>query len=101
MRRLLLLFLFSIAVTMSAADQPANTMRQLTDQLGKTVLYGDIAISPDGAQLAWVQSTAGTTTKQTYIRTVSGDGTAAMLKLGSAAGGDREDFDPAWSADSK
>src|SRR5207249_1340174 len=103
MRPLLLPFLFSIALTMSAAEQPANSMRQLTDQLGKTVLYGDIAISPDGAQLAWVQSTAGSTTKQTYVRPASGSGTATMLKLGGAAGGgaDRQDFDPGWSADAR
>ena len=37
---------------------------QLTEQLGKTVLYGDIALSPDGAHVAWVQSTAATTTKR-------------------------------------
>ena len=39
----------------------------LTEQLGKTVLYGDIALSPDGKHVAWVQSTAATTSKQTYL----------------------------------
>ena len=83
-----------------AADRPDTSMRQLTDHLGKTVLYGDISISPDGAQLAWVQSVAATTTKQTYVRPVTGPGPAVMVKLGDA-GATREDFDPAWSADSK
>jgi hypothetical protein len=46
---------------------------QLTEQLGKTVLYGDIAVSPDGKHVAWVQSTAATTTKQIYIRGTSGN----------------------------
>jgi len=41
---------------------------QLTEQLGKTVLFDDIALSPNGKHLAWVQSTASTTSKQTYIR---------------------------------
>src|SRR5207248_1098616 len=41
---------------------------QLTDQFGKTVLYGDIALSPDGTNVAWVQSTAATTSKFTYIQ---------------------------------
>ena len=41
---------------------------QMTEQLGKTVLYGDIALSPDGTHVAWVQSTAATTSKQTYVR---------------------------------
>ncbi len=45
---------------------------QLTEQLGKTVLYDDIALSPDGTHVAWVQSTAATTSKQTYIRGTTG-----------------------------
>ena len=56
---------------------------QLTEQLGKTVLYGDIALSPDGSRLAWVQSTAATTSKQTYIQATSGNSSAANLNQGS------------------
>jgi dipeptidyl aminopeptidase/acylaminoacyl peptidase len=76
----------------------AQTMH-LTEQLGKTVLYGDIALSPDGKHLAWAQSTAATTSKQTYVRAASGDAPAIMVSL--AAGGDRVDADPVWSPDSK
>src|SRR5205085_3335485 len=72
---------------------------QLTEQLGKTVLYGDIALSPDGTHVAWVQSTVATTSKQTYIRETSGSAPAAMVNIESA--GERTDFDPAWSPDSK
>src|SRR5881392_2059308 len=72
---------------------------QLTEQLGKTVLYGDIAVSPDGAHVAWVQSTAATTTKQIYIRGTSGNAAATMVGIESA--GERTDSDPAWSPDSK
>jgi dipeptidyl aminopeptidase/acylaminoacyl peptidase len=72
---------------------------QLTEQLGKTVLYGDIALSPDGKNVAWVQSTAATASKQTYLRAVPGDAPAVMVNLGPA--GDRIDADPAWSPDSK
>ena len=71
----------------------------IIDELGKTVLYGDIAISPDGKNVAWVQSTAATTTKQTYIRAASGDATAAMVKLEGP--GERVDATPVWSPDSK
>jgi dipeptidyl aminopeptidase/acylaminoacyl peptidase len=71
----------------------------LTEQLGKTVLYGDIAISPDGRHLAWVQSTAASTTKETYLMPTSGNGTAVKINLGAA--GERKDSDPAWSPDSK
>jgi dipeptidyl aminopeptidase/acylaminoacyl peptidase len=77
----------------------AQSMQQLTDLLGKTVLYGDIAVSPDGTHVAWVQSTAATTLKQTYIRKTSGNAAATMVDIGSS--GERTDFDPAWSPDSK
>jgi dipeptidyl aminopeptidase/acylaminoacyl peptidase len=76
----------------------AETM-SIIDELGKTVLYGDVAISPDGKNIAWVQSTAATTTKETYVRAVGGD--AAAIKIDIGAAGDRKDAEPAWSPDSK
>jgi Tol biopolymer transport system component len=72
---------------------------QLTEQLGKTVLYDDIALSPDGAHVAWVQSTAATTSKQTHIRGTSGN--AASVPVNLATTGERKDSDHAWSPDSK
>src|SRR5205809_6180184 len=72
---------------------------QLTERLGKTVLYDDVALSPDGTHVAWVQSTASTTLKQTYIRKTSGSAPAAMVNI--ATTGERTDSDPAWSPDSK
>ena len=71
----------------------------LTEQLGKTVLYGDVAISPDGKNVAWVQSTAATTSKQIYVRAAVGDSAAMSVKIDSS--GERRDGDPAWSPDSK
>jgi dipeptidyl aminopeptidase/acylaminoacyl peptidase len=76
----------------------AQTMN-LTEQLGKTVLYGDVAISPDGKNVAWIQSTAATTSKEIYVRTVSGDAPATLVKIESS--GERRDAEPAWSPDSK
>src|SRR6266853_849244 len=72
---------------------------QLTEQLGKTVLYDDVALSPDGTHVAWVQSTAATTSKQTYIRETSGNAPAKIVTLPIT--GERTDFDLAWSPDSK
>src|SRR5215475_8954398 len=77
---------------------PAQT-KQLTEQLGKTVLYGDVALSPDGSRVAWVQSTAATTAKQTYVRSTAGDAPAIPVDL--KISGQRMDADPAWSPDSK
>jgi len=72
---------------------------QLTEQLGKTVLYDDVALSPNGAHVAWVQSTAATTSKQTHIRGTSGNAAAVPVNL--ATTGERKDSAPAWSPDSK
>src|SRR6184192_2601386 len=91
MKRFFLACLFPTLLT-------AQSM-QLTEQLGKTVLYGDVALSPDGTHVAWVQSTAATTSKQTYIRETSGNASAKLVKLPIT--GERTDFDLAWSPDSK
>jgi hypothetical protein len=45
MKHLLLACLFPMTLT-------AETMQQLTEQLGKTVLYGDLALSTDGTHVA-------------------------------------------------
>jgi len=92
MKHVLLALLFPMTLT-------AQTMQQLTGQLGKTVLYGDIALSPDGVQVAWVQSTAASTSKQTYIHGISESALATLVKIPIT--GERTDFDPAWSSDSK
>jgi dipeptidyl aminopeptidase/acylaminoacyl peptidase len=92
MKHFLLACLFPMTLT-------AQTMQQLTEQLGKTVLYGDVALSPDGTNVAWVQSTAATTSKQTYIRRTSGNTPATMVNIPMTA--ERTDFDPTWSPDSK
>jgi dipeptidyl aminopeptidase/acylaminoacyl peptidase len=72
---------------------------ELTEQLGKTVLYGDIAISPDGKNVAWVQSTAATVSKQTHVRATAGEKPAVKIDIRGA--GERIDADLAWSPDSK
>jgi dipeptidyl aminopeptidase/acylaminoacyl peptidase len=93
MKHVLLALLFPMTLT-------AQTMQQLTEQLGKTVLYGDIALSPDGTRIAWVQSTAASTSRQTYVGGTSESTPATLLKIPGAAN-ERTDFDPAWSRDSK
>src|ERR1051326_1808373 len=77
----------------------AQNMQQLTERLGKTVLYGDLALSPDATQIAWVQSTAATTFRQTHILEIPGEAPAKLVDVPIT--GDRTDFDPAWSPDSK
>ena len=73
----------------------------LTQQLGKTVLYGDVTLSPDGAQVAWVQSSAASERpKQTCIGSVSGNRASVLINIPSD-NVNRADSDPAWSPDSK
>src|SRR5438105_15779144 len=91
MKHFLLASLFPALLT-------AQTM-QLTEPLGKTVLYSDVALSPDGKNVAWVQSTAATTSKQTDVREASEDSPATMINR--AMIGDRTGADPAWSPDAK
>src|ERR1700736_4704516 len=91
MKHFLLVCLFPALLT-------AQNM-QLTEQLGKTVLYGDVALSPDGKDVAWVQSTAATMAKHTYIRGTSENSQATMVNL--ATTGERNDANPAWAPDSK
>src|SRR5215468_11202806 len=92
MKHFLVAFLMPMTLT-------AQNMQQLTEELGKTVLYGDVALSPDGKHVAWVQSTAASTSKQTYIREISGNAPAKIVNI--LITGERTDFDPAWSPNSK
>ncbi len=92
MKHFLLACLFPMALT-------AQSMQHLTEQLGKTILYSDVALSPDGAHVAWVQSTAAATSTQTYISATSGNTRAVMVKIPITV--ERTDFDPVWSPDSK
>jgi dipeptidyl aminopeptidase/acylaminoacyl peptidase len=92
MKHLLLVCLFPMTLI-------AQTMQQLTQRLGQTVLYGDVALSPDGTHVAWVQSTAASTSKQTSIGETSGNAPATLIEI--PISGERTDFDPAWSPDSK
>jgi acylaminoacyl-peptidase len=91
MRHFLLACLFPTLLTAQTMD--------LTEQLGKTALYGDIAISPDGKNVAWVQSTAATTSKQLHLRNASGNSSDITIK--TEGGDERSDTEPAWSPDSK
>ena len=74
---------------------------ELTQELGKTVLYGDIALSPDGERVAWVQSTAAKAKpKPLYLVSMTGNATATRLSL-PEENDERVDSDPVSAPDSK
>src|SRR5256886_424556 len=89
-------FLLVCFVPMTLA---AQNMQQLTEKLGKTVLYGALVLPPDAPPIGWVQPPAATTSRQTHIREISGNAPAKLVDIPIT--GDRTDFDPAWSPDSK
>ena len=95
-----------VIATMARAESPAPapTMQTLIDQLGKTVLYGNVALAPDAKHIAWIQSTAAESRKETFIIEASGNGAAVAVALPARStpdGAPREDADPAWSPDGK
>src|SRR2546421_11747528 len=89
-------FLLASFIPMTLA---AQSMQQLTEQLSKTVLYADVALSTDGTRVAWVQSTAGTSSKQTHIARTAGNAPTTAVNIPIT--GNRADFDPVWSPDLK
>ena len=97
-RRVNLATIFSIGISLLPYCAAAQTA-QLTQQLGRTVLYDDIAISPDGKYVAWVQSTAASSIKTTYISPTAAGSHGPQTDIGAIP--ERYDTDPAWSPDSK
>jgi dipeptidyl aminopeptidase/acylaminoacyl peptidase len=88
-----------ISALLTAIVTNAQDMKQLTEQLGSTVLYGDPAISPDGTRVAWVQSTAANPSKETYVQATSGDSPPVVVNLATTR--EKTDADPVFSHDSK
>jgi dipeptidyl aminopeptidase/acylaminoacyl peptidase len=81
-----------------AASAVAQTA-QLTAELGRTVLYEDVTLSPDSKRVAWVQTTAARQAPQIFIAATAGGSPGAPVRIGVI--GPRTDSDPAWSPDSK
>jgi dipeptidyl aminopeptidase/acylaminoacyl peptidase len=77
----------------------AQTAR-LTEQLGRTVVYNEIALSPDGAYVAWAQTTASAPVSATTYITSTSAGSQPRA-VDTATSGERNDSDPAWSSDSR
>jgi dipeptidyl aminopeptidase/acylaminoacyl peptidase len=73
---------------------------QLTEQLGRTVLYQDIAIAPDGSHAAWTQAVAAKIPAATlHISSTEPGKRPVAVAIPEAA--TRTDADPAWAPDSK
>jgi dipeptidyl aminopeptidase/acylaminoacyl peptidase len=85
---------FSLVISATVFSQTGG----LTKQLSSTVLYNNIAISPDGTQVAWVQMTQEEGVGRLRIAPARG-GPAASIAIQASAG--RNDSDPSFSPDSR
>src|SRR2546423_2039592 len=72
----------------------AQTAR-VSAEIGKTTVYGGLALSPDGKNLAWTQTLASQEQPKLWIGAVGGN--FAPLPLP----GLHTESDPSWSSDSK
>ena len=85
-------FLLLLALPILAFPQTAR----VTAEIGKTVLYEGIALSPDGKNLAWTQTVASQEQPKLWVGAVSGPFAPVPPFAGP-----HEESDPAWSPDSK
>jgi len=92
-------------VLCAAVICPARQGTSIEDY-AKSVLgahqYRQVAISPDGARVAWVeklQDQTGAPTKNSAIWVASTEGSSSVRRI-SAAQGDHVEHSPAWSSDS-
>lgn len=71
----------------------------LTERLGKTVLFDDVAIAPDGRRVAWVQSTAAGHSSVMQVSSTAPASKAVPARVPAVA--EVEDSGAAWSPDSR
>ncbi len=71
----------------------------LTEQLGQTILYEDLALAPDGEHVAWAQTATAHWAPTLYVASTSPGASPRRVQI--EAPGKRRDSDPAWSPDSK
>lgn len=93
------LVLLSFAASVAFAQQQAA---QLTEELGKTVLYHDVALSPDARTLAWTQGTAAAEGTILYRMERRPGAKPERVKMAESDAEDkRRDSAPAFSPDGR
>jgi len=88
-----------ILLGLQAQAPPTEAADQLIEQLSRTIVYKDIAVSPDGQRLAWVQSIVGARGGSLHLCDAR-LGRDASIAITSATQ-ERDDNGPAWSPDSR
>jgi dipeptidyl aminopeptidase/acylaminoacyl peptidase len=80
---------------LAAASYAQNA--RLSEQLAKTILYNDVAISPDGNSVAWAQTPGSPWSPELHIAPTAGGRPSAVHTNGS----NPQHSEPSWSPDSQ
>jgi dipeptidyl aminopeptidase/acylaminoacyl peptidase len=85
-------------------DKSSLTVERALDALAAASSFGQVAVSPDGKKLAWVEKLHdenGLATGNSAIFATTADGKAAVRKITASAAAPRVESDIAWAPDSR
>src|SRR5437667_272418 len=100
--RMTFLLMFSLAAFPARAEM--SDVTAAVHALAKVRDFEQVAISPDGAQVAWVEllrDASGAPSRNTAIYCKSRNDTAQPKRITVASGKDAKEHDVAWSPDSR
>ncbi len=105
-RKLLLKFIYVLALAAAAAQAQPNTdsLDAAFNQLLAVRWFREVAVSPDGKHVAWVETLNGrngepTNNSAIYVSDITGQG--ARLRVTAATGTDAAENGVAWSPNSR
>jgi len=85
-------------------DKSSLTVEKALDALAAASSFGQVAVSPDGKKVAWVEKLhdkSGSATGNSAILATTTDGKAAPRKITASAAAPRAESDIAWAPDSR
>ena len=85
-------------------DKSSLTVEKALDALAAASSFGQVAVSPDGKKLAWVEKLRdknGSATGNSAIFATTADGKATPRKITASAAAPRAENDIAWAPDSR
>jgi dipeptidyl aminopeptidase/acylaminoacyl peptidase len=85
-------------------EKSSLTVEKALDALAAASSFGQVAVSPDGKKLAWVEKLHdknGLATGNSAIFATTADGKAAVLRIAASSAAPRAESDIAWAPDSR
>lgn len=92
-----------LSVTAISTAQQGHSIEEYAKSVLGAHQFRQVAISPDGARLAWVeklQDEKGAPSRYSALWVAGAESSASLRRI-SAAGGNHAEHSPAWSADSQ